>query len=110
MRRVEILIAAAVLFSSLWAATSTAQAQTRPERKVINKIAPFYPEIAKHMRLGGMVKLEVVVLANGRVKSVKVLGGSPALIQPAIVAVEKWRFEASSEETTEVVLVLFSVT
>jgi TonB family protein len=109
MRRAWSLIAA-VLFSTLLAVTNTAQTQNNPERKVTSRIAPFYPEMAKHMRLGGVVKLEVVVRANGTVKSVKVLGGSPSLIESASFAVQKWRFEATSQETVEIVQVSFSLT
>jgi TonB family protein len=106
MRRAASLIAAAALFVAVFAGPSTAQT----ERKVISRIAPFYPEIAKQIRLSGVVKLEVVVRTNGKVKSVKVLGGSPALIEPATSAVRKWRFEAASEETTEIVQVSFTLT
>jgi outer membrane biosynthesis protein TonB len=76
VRRVGILIVAAALFAALSTRTSTAQAQGHQERKVVSKIAPFYPEIAKHMHLHGVVKLEVVVRANGTVKSAKALGGA----------------------------------
>jgi TonB family protein len=109
MRRVGILIVATALFAALSARTIMAQTQGHPERKVVSKIAPFYPEIARHMHLGGVVKLEIVVRANGRVKSTKVLGGSPALIQSATDAVQKWRFEAAPEETTEVVQIAFEL-
>ena len=113
MRRAGVLIVASLVVAALFAAlsvrTSMAHAQPHPERKVVSKIAPFYPEIAKHMHLNGVVKLEVVVRANGRVKSTKVLGGSPALIQSATEAVFKWRFEAAPVETTEVVQITFEL-
>src|SRR5271167_2040337 len=79
VRRVEILIIAAALFAALSTRTSTAQTQGHAERKVVSRIPPFYPEMAKRMHLGGVVKLEVVVRANGTVKSMKAVGGSPVL-------------------------------
>jgi TonB family protein len=100
---------AAVLFAVLSARTSTAQAQGHSERKIVSRIAPFYPEMAKRMHLTGVVKLEVVVGANGTVKSAKPLGGSPVLIDSARVAVLKWRFEVAPEETTESVQVTFEL-
>ena len=109
MRRVGILIVAAALFAALSTLTSTAQAQGQPKRKVVTKIAPGYPDLAKLMHVSGVVKLEVVVRANGRVKSTKVLGGSPALIQSATDAVLKWRFEPAPKETTEVVQIAFEL-
>jgi TonB family protein len=109
MRRVGILIVATALFASLSTQTRTAQAQGQPERMVVTKIAPVYPDLAKLMHVSGVVKLEIVVRANGRVKSTKVLGGSPALIQSATDAVLKWRFEAAPKETTEVVQISFEL-
>jgi TonB family protein len=107
MRRVGILIVAAALFAALSTRTSTAQTQGSPERKVVSKFVPVYPEIAKRMHISGVVKLEIVVRANGKVKSTKALGGSPVLIESATDAVVKWRFEAAPEETTEVVQITF---
>jgi len=109
MGRARNLIAVAALFATLLTGTSKAQAPGREERKVVSRIAPFYPEIAKRMQIGGVVKLEVVVRANGRVKSTKVLGGSPVLIQAATTAVGKWKFEVAPQETTEVVQVVFEL-
>jgi TonB family protein len=109
MCRIGILIVAVALFPALSTRTSTAQTQSHLERRVVSRIAPFYPEMAKRMRLGGVVKLEVVVRANGTVKSTKALGGSPVLIQSATAAVQKWRFEAAPEETTEAVQIVFEL-
>jgi outer membrane biosynthesis protein TonB len=45
----------------------------------------------------------VVVAPNGVVKSAKVIGGHPLLVDPAMDAAKKWRYEPASEETTNVV-------
>jgi TonB family protein len=109
MRRASSLIVAAAQLATLLAGTSKAQTPGHGERKVVSRIAPFYPEIAKRMQIGGVVRLEVVVRANGRVKSTRVLGGSPVLIQAATTAVEKWKFEVAPQETTEVAQVVFEL-
>jgi TonB family protein len=111
MRRAGILMIAAVLATLLTAlaARSSAQAPAHAERKVVSRVDPFYPEMAKRMHLGGVVKLEAVVRPNGTVKSAKPLGGSPVLIESARVAVLKWRFEVAPEETTEPVQVTFEL-
>jgi len=54
-----------------------------------------------------LVKIEVVVRENASVKSAKVLGGNPVLIESAADAIRKWKFEPASQETTEVVQVQF---
>jgi TonB family protein len=53
------------------------------------------------MGITGNVKLQLVVAANGEVKETKVIGGHPILVNAAVDAVKKWRFETASAETTE---------
>jgi TonB family protein len=109
MLRASVLIAVAALFATLGAGTSAAQTQSHAERGVINRIAPSYPEAAKRMHVGGVVKLEVIVAANGRVESARALGGNPVLIESASYAVQKWKFQAAPQETTEVVKFVFEL-
>jgi TonB family protein len=109
MRRIAMLIVAAALSAGLFAPNCLAQAKGHAERKVVSQVAPFYPEIAKHMRVTGVVRIEVIVRANGRVKSTRVLGGSPVLIESATDAVFKWKFEAAPEESTEAVQITFEL-
>ena len=80
----------------------TVRAETG-ERKVKSKVSPVYPEIAKRMSIIGTVKVEVVVAPNGTVKSTKVIGGHPVLVDCAVEAVKKWRYETAPEETTQIV-------
>ena len=107
MRRVGSLIVALALSAGVFTQTSRAQAEGHAGRKAIDKVAPVYPELAKRTHIRGVVKLEVVVRPNGSVKSAKVLGGSPVLIDSATDAVRKWKFEAAPEETTEIVQIIF---
>lgn len=85
-------------------------AQEELTRKAKTKVAPMYPELAKRMSIAGVVKVQVVVAPNGSVKSTKVVGGHPLLVNAAVDAVKKWRFEAASEETTGVVEFKFDPT
>lgn len=107
MRRAGRLIVAVVLFTGLFARVSAAQSPGDAERKVIVRIAPVYPELAKRMHVSGVVKLEVVIRPNGNVRSTKVVGGNPVLIQAASDAIYKWKFEAAAVETTEVIQLTF---
>src|ERR1700739_3417271 len=77
--------------------------QEEMSRKVKTKVAPAYPELARRMSISGVVKVQVVVAPNGSVKSTKIVGGHPLLVNAAVDAVRKWRFETASEETTGVV-------
>jgi TonB family protein len=107
MRR-GTLITAATIAAILWFAGPRALAQATAARKVIERIAPRYPDLARRMHIEGAVKVEVAVRPNGSVKSTTVLGGSPVLLQAAIDALQKWKFEASPNETTETVVLNFA--
>lgn len=73
------------------------------KRKVKSRVTPGYPALAKQMNVSGKVKIEVLVSADGHIKSTKVLGGSPLLVQSALTALKDWKFEPAPKETTEVV-------
>ena len=77
--------------------------QTNNTRKVINKVLPAYPRLAREMNLSGTVRLEVLVGGGGTAKSIEVKGGSPVLVQSAQDALRYWRWDKSDHETTELV-------
>jgi TonB family protein len=82
-----------------------AQSGTTDEtkRKVKSKTAPAYPELARRMNVSGKVKIEVVITPDGHVKSTRVVGGHPLLVQACQDAVKEWKFMPAPEETTQVV-------
>ena len=106
-KRVLLLLVTAfiALTVSMQAAQSSSAAAS--DRKVASKVAPLYPELAKKMHIHGIVRVEAVVRPNGAVKTTRVLGGNPVLVDAALDAVGKWKFEPAQAETTEVVQVTF---
>lgn len=80
-----------------------ATAQGELARKVKTKVPAMYPDIARRMSITGTVKVSVVVAPNGAVKSTKVVGGHPLLVNAALAAIKKWKFEAAPEESTGIV-------
>jgi len=107
MNRIPILCIAIALFAPLFIQMSVAQTPGPVDRKVLSTITPFYPEVAKHNHIKGVVKLEVVVSKNGSVQSMKVMGGNPFLIESASDAVKQWKFERALKETTVAVQIAF---
>jgi TonB family protein len=107
MCRIALLFAAALALSTLLSGQSV-MPQSGSARKVRVQVAPEYPRIAKHLNLRGVVKLEVEVRANGSVKSCKVLGGNPVLLEAATKAVAQWKFVPAPSDTVEVVQIAFS--
>jgi TonB family protein len=73
------------------------------DRKMKVEVKPVYPELAKKMNVSGSVKVEVVITSAGTVKSAKALGGHPLLIESALDAVRKCKFEPAAGETTQTV-------
>jgi len=76
-------------------------------RKVKSSIQPTYPELAKKNNIQGAARLQVLIAPDGSVKDVKVLGGSPVLVQAAVDAVKKWKYEPAPAETSTVVKIEF---
>jgi TonB family protein len=101
--------AAALLL--LLGASGFAQTGTTDEskRKVKSKVAAVYPELARRMNVAGKVKIEVVISPDGHVKTTRVVGGHPLLVQACQDAVKEWKFASAQEETTQIVEFEFRV-
>jgi TonB family protein len=99
----KVLVTAAACF--LLGSSAFAQSGTTEEgkRKIKTKTSPTYPELARRMNVTGKVKIEVVITPDGHVKSTRVVGGHPLLVQACQDAVKEWKFVAAPEETTQVV-------
>lgn len=107
-RRKTIFSLLVLSWALLLAAPSFGQTdQTESKRKVVSKVMPAYPEIARSMRIKGVVRIEAVVAPNGSIKTTHVLGGHPLLAQSADDAVHKWRWESTPAESKELVEVRF---
>jgi len=80
----------------------------RPEgRHVERRVAPVYPELARRMRISGVVHIAVNVAADGSVKNAKATDGNPMLTPAAEEAVRKWKFVPADAPSTESVEVVF---
>ncbi|HYL64400.1 MAG TPA: energy transducer TonB [Candidatus Methylomirabilis sp.] len=102
-------VAATALVCALGSYTFGQSASTdEGKRKVKSKVAPAYPELAKRMNVTGKVKIEVVITPDGRVRSTRVIGGHPLLVQACQDAVKEWKFAPGPEETTQIVEFEFS--
>ncbi len=60
--------------------------------KLIRKVQPIYPELAKRARVSAVVLLQVTVSELGEVVDIKLVRGHPLLNQAAIDAVRQWRY------------------
>ena len=98
------LIAGPALWSLLLLAVAIVPgrvfAQGEVTRKVKTRVSPAYPDLARRMSIRGTVKVIVVVAANGNPKDARVVGGNPVLVNAALDAVKKWKFEPAQDEST----------
>ena len=105
-RTLSLAVAATlILGASGFAQTGTTE---EGKRKIRTKVPPTYPELAKRMNVTGKVKIEVVIASDGHVKSTRVIGGHPLLVQACQDAVKEWKFAPAPEESTQVVEFEFS--
>jgi TonB family protein len=99
----------AIILSCLLVASPYAQTQQdASKRRIVLRVAPGYPVLARSMGLQGMVRVDAFVSADGSVKSVDLKGGHPVLAQAAVNAVRQWKWEPASHESHESVEVKFT--
>lgn len=59
----------------------------------VHAVDPVYPEIAVQGRISGMLVVDAHVDVEGRVKSVRFVGGNPLFERSALDAVRQWRYQ-----------------
>lgn len=106
-RSVAMKVLLLAVFRVVFLQPSLGAQEAEVGRKIVSRVSPLYPELAKRMQIHGTVKLEATVAPNGRVKSTKVIGGSPVLTQAALDAIDKWKWAATAGETKELIQLTF---
>jgi TonB family protein len=66
---------------------------TAQKAKLIKKVQPVYPPLARQTRISGTVRLQVLIDSDGTVASLQILSGHPLLEQAALDAVLQWQYE-----------------
>ena len=91
------------------AMTVTTPLHAADERLIKQRVSPIYPELAKRMRVGGVVKIEATVEADGTVSATKTVSGNHMLSGAAEDAVHKWKFVPASDKSTVDVEINFAL-
>lgn len=92
-------IAAGAFFAVALSLTAP-RVPAQENRKAVSNPTPVYPEIARRMHLAGVVKVQVVIGTDGRIKEVKVVGGHPVLVDAVQETLKNWKYAPASGETT----------
>ena len=58
--------------------------------RIIRKVIPVYPPLARQARVQGVVKLDGVIAADGTIQQLRVISGHPLLVGAAVEAVRQW--------------------
>jgi len=63
------------------------------QAKVLTRVDPEYPKLARQAGASGTVELEATISADGKVKNPRVVRGNSMLQKAAIDAVLQWRYQ-----------------
>jgi periplasmic protein TonB len=61
--------------------------------KIINRVQPVYPPLARQTRISGTVRLHAIISKDGTIQQLEVVSGHPLLQQAALDAVRQWRYQ-----------------
>jgi TonB family protein len=67
-------------------------------KAAVSKVNPDYPDVARQLKMQGMVQLEAVISEDGSVAEVRIVSGNPVLTKAASQAVKKWKFAPVTED------------
>jgi TonB family protein len=90
----------ALLFVAALACLIFATPGHADDRRVEKRVPPVYPEIAKRMRIAGIVHVEATVAPDGTVMTVKTTAGNKMLSPAAEDAVKRWKFVPGDSQST----------
>ncbi|MGD1022867.1 MAG: energy transducer TonB [Candidatus Sulfotelmatobacter sp.] len=109
--RHTLALVALALVPALTAVSANLFAQDHAEggRKILVRVAPQYPPMARSMNIQGVVKADVLVAPNGTVKSVEIKGGHPLFVQSAQNALHEWKWEPAPHESHEIIELKFTL-
>lgn len=60
------------------------------EAKLVRQVIPVYPVLARQARVAGVVRLEALIGADGRIRELRAASGHPLLVPAAMEAVRQW--------------------
>jgi len=60
--------------------------------KIIKRVLPIYPHLARTAEISGAVQLQAIIAADGSIAELNVISGHPMLIAAAVDAVKQWRY------------------
>lgn len=69
-----------------------------PEGKILRKVPAAYPPDALDHHIQGVVKIKILIAADGHVEQAHIVSGHPLLTHAALQAVRQWVFAPMGSE------------
>ncbi len=63
------------------------------EAKLLRRVIPSYPPLARQARISGTVQLVGVIARDGTIEDLRVVSGHPLLVKAALDAVRQWVYK-----------------
>jgi len=108
LRHLKLATVAAMIFCA-GATLLAPTAAFAEDRKVERRVPPIYPELAKRMKISGIVKISATVAPSGSVVKAETVSGNRMLAPAAEDAVRRWKFVAGPDESVVEVEVNFQM-
>jgi TonB family protein len=64
--------------------------------KLLNRVKPEYPDVARGEHLQGIVRLHAIIAKDGTIEQLRVIKGYCSLARPSLDAVKKWRYSPTT--------------
>lgn len=104
----HILAVVVLVFGFIASSRCAAQEESSGSRRLVEKVEPQYPTLAKKNNLTGVVRLRVTVAPDGRAKDVAVIGGNPVFIESATESVKKFKWSSAERDSVVTLEVRFN--
>src|SRR6266704_4524438 len=99
-QKAKVIRITARAFLAMALLLTTVNLPAQETRKLISNPTPAYPETARRFRLTGVVKVQVVIAPDGQIKSTKIIGGHPFLVNAVEETLKNWKYAPANSETT----------
>ena len=98
--RPKVKIAAICFFMAMTLMLTAVNLPAQSSRKVLSNPEPPYPEVARRLRLSGVVKVQVTIATDGKIKEAKITGGHPIFVNSVEQTLKEWKYAPASTETS----------
>jgi TonB family protein len=105
MMRLLCLLAIALSQTATPEATPKRDAYDEPPR-LLKQVPPTYPAAAFHQNIQGVVLIEFLLDAEGKVRQPRVLTSVPGLDEAAVDALQRWQFAPARKDGKAVAVTL----